>query len=135
MPIINDPNQIAQRTALQVERDIELQDLAVFGMDLNDRVQIRKERKLNFLVSDGDKKIMAGLLRKIAAIHFNLKYGEFWEKLPDKVKVPIIKNTMEEITKVAVNELDPFIISTQIQTATCPTLEQELNSQIANYRK
>ena len=99
MEIIKDPKQIAYRSALQVERDIEAQELGVFCEDLRIKIKNRVSRNVKPLTAQETNELKVKIFA-LARPHLELQYGSWWRGSNLIIQDKVINAIADEIIKL-----------------------------------
>ncbi|MDH4358394.1 MAG: hypothetical protein OEV37_00385 [Candidatus Berkelbacteria bacterium] len=112
MEIIKDPKQIAYRASLQVERDTETQELAVFCEDLRVKAKNRTSRKEKPLTPQETNELKVKIFA-VARPHLELQYGPWWRRSGVAIQDRVVNATADEI--IALIQLSEENVLTPIQ--------------------
>jgi len=108
MEIIKDPKQIAYRSALQVERDIEAQELGVFCEDLRIKIKNRVSRNVKPLTAQETNELKVKIF-SVARPHLELQYGAWWRGSDVVIQDKVVNATANEIIKLT-QEADENVV-------------------------
>jgi len=131
--IITDPDKIKYRTALQLERDMALEQLSIVAADLNDRAN---RRRLNnkALVSENDRIMFEREVRVMASRDYEITSGRGWEEIPIGKREEAVKKASELIITQILNSKDGSSTIIQIiQTNAISVWRTELTKILPNF--
>jgi hypothetical protein len=126
MQFINDPQTIKYRSALQVALDQNLSDLGVFALDMSENIPKRKQANTQ-LITQGDVEVLNQIMKSIANLHFELRFGEKWGKQDENLKNSVVQAVSENMLKKILASSDP--LDEELPIAACSLLDEELAKQ------
>ena len=100
MNIIKDPNQIRYRTALQLERDYQVDNLAHLLEEMRPKMQQRNQQNQEILRPD-EEKYLRKRTRDAAEPHLELVFGSDWTRLPRKFKDKVINDSASALIAIS----------------------------------